>query len=97
MASEIWTATCKEQDDKDREVITFDVLDTGTGMTRQEHRPTASLPLMFALGGDPPVMGTMAAMQDLPWRFRKVDDSIYLDGPIVGVPEYHPIAQKEAQ
>jgi hypothetical protein len=88
--SEVWTAQeYREVDGNDS--IVFDVLDEDTGEHREEIRYKAGLPLMFVTGGYPPQMGALMIMQPLPWRFRKNRGHIYLDGPSVGVPDYHPI------
>ena len=88
--SEIWTADREEI--KDGEVlIVFQVLDEQTGKEREERRYRDAIPLMLALGGYPPAMGAIMMIQPLPWRFRKDGDAIYIDGPSVGVDEYHPI------
>ena len=86
MASEIWTAV--EVDD---EMVTFTVIDGASERTEKRYKD--ALPLMFALGGYPPVIGVTMAMQPAGWRFRKNGDNIYLDGPSVGVDNYHPIDQ----
>jgi len=83
---EVWTAESKTDD-----LITFSVRDETTGETRTEERYSQALPLMFAMGGYPTIIGVMMSMQELPWRFRKDGDSIYIDGPPVGVDDYHPI------
>lgn len=88
--SEIWTAQEKIEKD-DKELIVFDVLDEMTNETRQERRDIEALPLILALGGYPTAMGKLMQIQELPWRFRKVGDNIYLDGPSIGAPDYHPI------
>ena len=88
--SEIWTA--KERVDKDgEEMILFDVLDETTQETREQRLYTSALPLMFMLGGYPGAMGMIMALHDLPWRLRKIGESIFLDGPSIGDPTYHPI------
>jgi hypothetical protein len=84
--SEIWTA--KEKSDG---LIVFEVKNEQTGQVHQEKRREDALPLMFGLGGYPPMMGFFMAGQELPWRFRKSGDNIYIDGPSIGVDGYHPI------
>ena len=90
--SEIWTAKEKVNEDG-KELIIFDVLDEMTGKTHQERRYTEAIPLMLALGGYPAVMGALMQIQELPWRFRKIDNgNIYLDGSSIGADDYHPIS-----
>jgi len=89
--SEIWTAREKIVENGE-EIILFDVLDEETNETRQERRYTTALPLIFATGGYPAVMGEAILMQKLPWRFRKVGSNIYVDGSSVGNPAHHPIS-----
>jgi len=84
--SEIWTA--KEEKDG---LIIFDVLDEETQEVRQEQRYKEAIPLMLSLGGYPGPMCMLMKLQPLPWRFRKVGEDIYLDGPSIGVNDYHPI------
>lgn len=84
--SEIWTAK-EEKDD----MIIFEVEDEQTEKVRREERYKDALPLMFALGNYPPQMGALMAAMPLPWRFRKVGDDIYIDGPSINVENYHPI------
>lgn len=88
--SEIWT-TIETTDDK----ILFEVEDEQTGQTRQEECPLAELPEMLKRGGTHPAMALPLMIQDTPWRFRKVGENIYLDGPSIGADRYHPI-DKEA-
>lgn len=84
--SEIWTATEEKEN-----MIIFEVKDEQTQKVRQEQRYKDAIPTMLILGGYPPPMGILMASQPLPWRFRKVGDNIYLDGPSIGVENYHPI------
>jgi len=83
--NEIWTAKEKKEDN-----IIFDV--ESNGETKEVVIEKGALPQMFVEGGCHAMMGAMLAIQPLPWRFRKVNGQIYLDGPSVGVPNYHPIA-----
>ena len=84
--SEIWTAS-EEQDG----LIIFDVLDEETQEVRQEQRYKEAIPLMLSLGGYSGPMCVLMQNYPLPWRFRKVGEHIYLDGPSIGVDNYHPI------
>src|SRR3990172_1414406 len=84
--TEIWTA--KEERN---EMIVFEVKDETTGQVRTEERYKAGLPLMFSAGGYPAQMGFILSETKLPWRFRKVGTNIYIDGPSIGVDDYHPI------
>ena len=94
--SEIWTATERVTEKCGEDMLLFDVLDEVTKETRQEYRYLTALPLMFYLGGYPPNMGIVLAHQELPWRFRKHDNGhIYLDGPSIGDPSYHPIGETQ--
>ena len=90
--TEIWTATRKEpSNDPDNQYIIFKVQDETTDDIREERRYEKALPMMMALGGYPPIMAGVLLMQDLPWRFRKVGENIYIDGPSIDVDNYHPI------
>lgn len=82
--SEIWTA--KEERDG---LIIFEVRDEDTDETRTEQRRKDALPGMFTDGGYLPTMGEIMKLQSLPWRFRKIGERIYLDGPSIGMDEYH--------
>lgn len=88
--SEIWTADREETKDG-KELIVFRVTDEETGQEREERRYREAIPLMLALGGYPPAMGVLMMIQPLPWRFRKIGDTIYLDGPSIGANDYYPI------
>ena len=88
--SEIWTAV-KEKDQDGKPMIIFTVENEETGTTREEQRYKEAIPLMMMLGGYPTSMGALMQMQPLPWRFRKNGSNIYLDGPSIGVDNYHPI------
>ena len=88
--SEIWTAK-EETDDK----IIFEIKDEETQQVRREERYKQALPLMFELGGYPSQIGLIMLMKPLPWRFRKTGEHIYIDGPSVGVADYHPIDATE--
>ena len=91
--SEIWTAQEERLVDS-KDSIVFDVLDEATGEHREEIRYKTALPFMLLTGGYPAQMGVLLAMQPLPWRFRKHGEHIYLDGPSIGVPGYHPITEE---
>ena len=88
--SEIWTAKEKTEIDG-KPMLIFEVTDEATGQTRQERRYMEAIPLMFVLGGYPEAVGRLMQTWDLPWRFRKTGDQIYIDGPSIEVPDYHPI------
>lgn len=88
--SEIWTAKEEIKED-DGNLIIFQVIDEATGKEREERRYKEAIPLMFILSGYPEVIGIMMANADLPWRFRKSGEHIYIDGPSIGIDEYHPI------
>ena len=62
---EKWTAVRK-----DEQYIYFKVESPGKEPAEQR-RNISAMPLMFALGGYPPVMGQLAAVADLPWSFDK--------------------------
>jgi len=85
--SEVWTAIAKEEG-----MIVFHVLDEETRETRQEARPVEALPLMFSLAGYPEITGLYMQAQPLPRQFRKNGGHIYIDGPSIGVDDYHPIS-----
>jgi len=90
MQTEIWTAVRKEGKDDDEKII-FKVENKETQKMRIETRYTVAVPLMLALGGYPEAMGFLMMGQELPWRFRKMGENIYLDGPSIGVDDYHSI------
>ena len=92
--SEVWTAIRKEEVEQ-KACIIFEVQDENTGKTRKEVRYESALPLMMTLGGYPVAMAAVMLMQPLPWKFRKVGDNIYIDGPSVDTENYHPIIQRE--
>lgn len=91
--SEIWIAKEKVVEE-DGELIVFEVKDEQTGQVREERRYKEVLLLMFTRGGYPSQVGVLRAKQELPWRFRKVNEDIYLDGPSIGVDGYHPIDEE---
>ena len=96
--SEIWTAVREEPTEHDdNPLIIFEVLNKETGDMHEEQRYKSALPLMLALGGYPPQMGVLLMLQPFPWRFLKAGDQIYLDGPSIGVDNYHPIDQEATQ
>ena len=89
---EVWTATREEPTEHDdNPLIIFDVLNQETGETREEQRYKSALLLMLMMGGYSPQTGAALTMQPYPWRFLKADDQIYIDGPSIGVDNYHPI------
>ena len=90
--SEIWTA--KEERNG---LIIFEVRDEDTDETRTEQRRKDALPLMFTDGGYLPLVGEGMKLRPPPWRFRKIGERIYLDGPSIGVDEYHPIDDAPAE
>lgn len=84
--NEIWTAVRKEESE-----IVFEVKSEGTDEVRIEKRYEGALPLMLTLGGYPSVVAAVLLTRPFPWRFRKVGDQIFIDGPSVGVEGYYPI------
>ena len=97
--SEIWTAVREEPTEHDDDpFIVFEVLDKGTGETREEQLYKSALPLMMELGSISPVMAFALMLYPYPWHFRKAGDFIYVDDdPSVGVGDYHPIDQEATQ
>jgi len=92
MASEIWTAKEEIACERDgKPMIVFEVKDEATGEVRTDRKYKDALPLMFMLGGYSAQIGILLELQPLPWRFRKIGEHIYLDGPSIGDPTYHPI------
>lgn len=89
--SEIWTAY-EEVEEDGKQLIIFKVVDERTEQKREERRYKKALPLMLSLGGYSSQVGFSLINQELPWRFRKIENGqIYLDGPSIGVEGYHPI------
>ena len=89
--SEIWTAVKEEPSKHDDDpFIVFEVLDKGTGETREEQLYKSALPLMMELSSMSPVMAFALMMQPYPWCFRKAGDFIYVDDdPFVDVKDQH--------
>lgn len=85
--SKIWTAERSDGGDN----FTFEVLDEKTGEKHAQKLTKEGVALKFALGGYPPIVAIVTMLAELPWRFRETDGQIYLDGPSVGVDDYHSI------
>lgn len=92
-SSEIWTCT-----KVDKEFVTFDVLNESTNEIHEERRTPGGFALMLALSDNSPVMAPLLTLQGPGFRFRKLGNGqIYLDGPSIGDPTYHPIDRPDSE